>query len=232
VSSSSTVIYGHPLFNPLDLLSNFLDGADSAQRFAVFIISLAFALAQLGSNIAANSVSAGTNMTALFPRYLNIRRGGYICAAVGLAICPWNFVSSSNRFTAYLSGYSLFLSPIAACLISDYYFVKRGYLRVNDLYSGKNTGPYFFFWGFNWRAYTAYVAGILVNVVGFATRMKVYNLNFFAGFFVSSIVYWLCCKYSPIPATSDHWLEVGDDDNDSDIEADAAHGKDRESMES
>jgi len=45
-------------------------------------------------------------------------------------------------------------------------------------------------------------------------------------------VYWLCCKYYPIPATSDHWLEVGDEirnlsvvyDNDSgsvDIEADA-----------
>ena len=55
----------------------------------MFIIAFAFALAQLGTNIAANSVSAGTDMTALLPRYLNIRRGGYICAAVGLAMCPW-----------------------------------------------------------------------------------------------------------------------------------------------
>ena len=225
------MIYGHPLWNPLDLLSNFLDGADSAQRFGVFIISLAFAVAQLGSNIAANSVSAGANMAALFPRYLNIRRGGYICAAVGLAICPWNFLSSSDRFTTFLSAYSVFLSPIAACLISDYYLVRRGYLRVKDLYSGKISGPYFYFLGFNWRAYTAYGVGIVVNVIGFAAHMKVYNLNFFAGFIVSSSVYWLCCKYSPIPATSDHWLEVGDelvsvvDDNDSDVEADAADRK-------
>lgn len=89
VSSSSNVIYGKPIWNPLDLLSNFLDGANSGARFGVFIIASAFALAQLGTNIAANSVSAGTDLTALLPRYLNIRRGGYICAAVGFAMCPW-----------------------------------------------------------------------------------------------------------------------------------------------
>lgn len=90
VSSSSTVIYGgDPIWNPLELLTRFLENANGASRFGVFIISAAFTLAQLGTNIAANSVSAGTDMTALLPRYLNIRRGGYICAIVGLAMCPW-----------------------------------------------------------------------------------------------------------------------------------------------
>ena len=101
VSSSSAVIYGEPIWNPLNLLSYFLvnpntgDTANGPARFGVFIISFAFALAQLGTNIAANSVSAGTDMTALLPRYLNIRRGGYICAAVGLAMNPWyvSFIS-------------------------------------------------------------------------------------------------------------------------------------------
>ena len=77
VSSSSAVIFPpQPIWNPLDLLSKFLDKANSGERFGVFIIAFAFALAQLGTNIAANSVSAGTDMTALLPRYLNIRRGG------------------------------------------------------------------------------------------------------------------------------------------------------------
>ena len=90
VSSSSTVIYGgEPIWNPLELLTKFLIDANGPARFGVFIISAAFTLAQLGTNIAANSVSAGTDMTALLPRYLNIRRGGYICAIVGLAMCPW-----------------------------------------------------------------------------------------------------------------------------------------------
>ena len=99
VSSSSTVIYGETIWNPLDLLTYFLvnphtgETAHGPARFGVFIISFAFALAQLGTNIAANSVSAGTDMTALLPRYLNIRRGGYVCAIVGLAMCPWWAIS-------------------------------------------------------------------------------------------------------------------------------------------
>lgn len=102
------------------------------------------------------------------PRFINIRRGGFVCAAVGLAMCPWNLLSSSNNFTTYLSSYSVFLSSIAGVLICDYYVVRKGYLQVKDLYSARRTGPYFYLFGINLRAYGAYIAGILINVVGFA----------------------------------------------------------------
>ena len=39
-----------------------------------------------------------------------------------------------------------------------------------------------------------------------------YNVNFFGGFIVSASVYYLLCRVSPIPATSNHWLEVDDDE--------------------
>lgn len=224
VSSSSAVIYGgDPVWDPTDLLEKFIDDGGSAQRFGVFVIALAFALAQLGTNIAANSVSAGTDMTALLPRYLNIRRGGYICAAVGLAMCPYTLLTSSNQFTTYLSAYSVFLSSIAGVMISDYYFVRKGYLEIKELYDARPTGPYFFTFGVHWRAYVAYIAGILINVVGFAGAIGrdvpagatyIYNLNFFCGFIVSSAVYWGLCKISPIPGCSDHWMEVGDEIDD------------------
>ncbi|KLO11080.1 hypothetical protein SCHPADRAFT_877327 [Schizopora paradoxa] len=223
VSSSSTIIYGETIWSPLDLLSRFLDEGGSGTRVGVFFIAFAFALAQLGTNIAANSVSAGSDMTALLPRFINIRRGGYICAAVGLAMCPWNLLSSSNNFTTYLSAYSVFLSSIAGVMISDYYFVRKGYLEVKELYSARKSGPYFYFYGINWRAYAAYISGILINVVGFAGAIKattggsvpigaqdIYNVNFFAGFIIASGVYWLLCRLWPIPAVSDRWLEVGD----------------------
>ncbi|KAL2165051.1 hypothetical protein VTH06DRAFT_347 [Thermothelomyces fergusii] len=207
VSSSSAVIYGgEPIWDPLDLLEHFLDDGGSAQRFGVFVISAAFALAQLGTNIAANSVSAGTDMTALLPRYINIRRGGYICAAIGLAMCPYNLLTSSNMFTTYLSAYSVFLSSIAGVMIADYYLVRRGYLEVKELYDARRTGPYFYTLGIHWRAYAAYIAGILINVVGFAGAVGtpvpigatyLYNLNFFCGFGVSAAAYWLLCRLWP-----------------------------------
>ncbi|KAI9792721.1 MAG: hypothetical protein M1816_001820 [Peltula sp. TS41687] len=220
VSSASTVIYGQPIWNPLDILTNFLDEGGAGTRAGVFFISTAFALAQLGTNIAANSVSAGTDMTALLPRYLNIRRGGYVCAAIGLAICPWNLLSSSNSFITYLSAYSVFLSSIAGVIISDYYLVRRGYLQIRELYSARKHSPYYYTLGFHWRGYAAYVAGILINVVGFAGAIGrrvpigatyIYNLNFFCGFIVASSLYWLLCRLFPVPATSDVWMEVGEE---------------------
>lgn len=220
VSSSSSVIYGgEPIWDPLDLLERFIDDGGSGQRFGVFVIAAAFSLAQLGTNIAANSVSAGTDMTALLPRWINIRRGGYICAAVGLAMCPYTLLTSHNQFTTYLSAYSVFLSSIAGVMISDYYIVRRGYLEVKELYDARKTGPYYFTYGIHWRAYAAYIGGILINVVGFAgavgTEVPIgatylYNLNFFCGFIVSAGLYWILCRIWPIPGTSDKWMEVGD----------------------
>ena len=224
VSSSSAVIYGgEPVWDPLELLERFIDDGGSAQRFGVFIISLAFALAQLGTNIAANSVSAGTDMTALLPRFLNIRRGGYICAAVGLAMCPYTLLTDSNQFTTYLSSYSVFLSSIAGVMCCDYYFVRKGYLEIKELYDARKTGPYYYTYGVHWRAYVAYIAGILINVVGFAGAIGrkvpagatyIYNLNFFCGFGVAAAMYWVLCHFFPVPATSDRWMEVGDEIDD------------------
>ena len=159
VASSSSIIYPgrDPIWNPLDLLMAFLEDeqVNGGTRFGVFVIAAAFVLAQLGTNIAANSVSAGTDLTALPPRYLNIRRGSYICAAVGIVMCPWHLLSSSNNFTTYLSAYSVFLSSIAGVMISDYYFVRKGYLQTRDLYSAQKDGPYYYTWGLHWRGYAA-----------------------------------------------------------------------------
>lgn len=225
VSSSSVLIYPdveEPIWNPLQLLEMFIDDGNSAERFGTFMIGLAFALAQLGTNIAANSVSAGTDMTALLPRYISIRRGGYICAAVGLAMCPYTLLTSANQFTTYLSAYSVFLSSIAGVMCCDYYVVRKGYLKVRELYDARKTAPYYYFFGFNPRAYVAYIAGILLNVVGFAGAVGadvpsgatyIYNFNYLGGFFVSAAVYWVLCRFFPVPATSDRWMEVGDFDD-------------------
>ena len=159
VASSSTIIYrgSEPIWNPLDVLTRFLndDQVNGGTRFGVFVIAVAFVLAQLGTNIAANSVSAGTDLTALMPRYLNIRRGSYVCAVVGIVMCPWHLLSSSNNFTTYLSAYSVFLSSIAGVMICDYYFVRKGYLQTRDLHSARKDGPYYFTWGLHWRGYAA-----------------------------------------------------------------------------
>ncbi|KAJ5357088.1 hypothetical protein N7517_011697 [Penicillium concentricum] len=217
VSSSSSVIFGQAVWNPLTLLGMFLQDASSVERFGIFIIAAGFALAQLGTNIAANSVSAGTNLTALLPRFCTIRRGGYLCAAIGLAMCPWTLVESSSKFTLYLSAYSVFLSAIAGVMASDYYLVRKGFLDVQALYSAEGDGLYYGTFGVSWHGYAAYICGILINIVGFAGAVGVdvpmgakyiYNVNYFSGFIVSGAVYWVLAWMVPIPGASDTWNEI------------------------
>ncbi|QPG76945.1 hypothetical protein FOA43_004339 [Brettanomyces nanus] len=208
VSSASAVMYGTTYWNPLDVLSRFLDNYASGSRAGVFFISFGFAVAQLGTNISANSLSAGTDMTALMPKFVNIRRGGFVCAIIGFAICPWNLMTSSSMFTTYLSAYSVFLSAIAGTVFCDYFILKKGYIRLKELYVADNSSSYYYSHGINWRAYASYVCGILPNIVGFvgATKThkvpeaatKVYYFSFFTGYVSSSAVLLILTLIFPI----------------------------------
>ncbi|TID21160.1 hypothetical protein CANINC_003440 [Pichia inconspicua] len=207
VSSASTVLYGVTYWNPLDVLGQFLNGYSRGDRGGVFLISLGFAIAQVGTNISANSLSAGTDMTALLPKFINIRRGGFICAAIGFAICPWNLMTSSSRFTTYLSAYSVFLSAIAGTIFCDYYILKKGYLILPELYKANKSSPYYYNLGINWRAYVAYICGILPNIVGFVGQTEthkvpigatyVYYFSFFTGYAASTCVLLLLSLIYP-----------------------------------
>lgn len=232
VSSASNLLYGETYWDPLDVLEQFLGKekyGKSGSRAGVFFISLGFALAQVGTNISANSVSAGTDMTALLPKFMNIRRGGFICAIVGAAICPWTLLSSSSMFTTYLSAYAVFLSSIAGVVFCDYYILKKGYLKLKDLYIADNSSKYYYWHGINLRAYAAYICGILPNIVGFVGATKthvvpigasrVYELSYFTGYIPAALTLVLFNLIWPSKGTEgkifekrwlEEWQEVED----------------------
>lgn len=242
VSSASSKLYGTTYWSPLDVLGRFLDDYTAGNRAGVFLISFAFAIAQLGTNISANSLSFGTDVTSILPQFINIRRGSYLCALLALVVQPWNLLSSSSKFTTYLSAYSVFLSSIIGVICCDYYYVRRGLLKLTHLYS--TTAPdapqersYYMYnkIGLNWRALVAYLCGILPNIVGFvgATSgsdkvpkgaIEVYRFNFFLGFFTAGIIYALLCYFSPIEGTPNvkpfekAWVEEEKDVEDFEME--------------
>lgn len=211
VSSASKVMYGVAYWSPLDVMNEYVTSYTRGDRGGVFLIAFGFTVAQIGTNISANFISAGTDMTALLPQYINIRRGGFIAAAIAFAVCPWNFFTSSANFTTYLSAYAVFLSAITGVISSDYFWVRRGYINVWHLYSFKPEHNYSYnALGINWRAYVAYICGILPNIIGFAGAVGatvpigaqyVYDLSFFAGYIVSFFVYALLCTIWPVKGT-------------------------------
>lgn len=114
VTSAGATLYGAVLWDPLQLIDRW------DNRAAAFFASFTFVLATLGTNISANSLSAANDMTVLFPRYINIRRGQALCAILGgWALCPWEILASAQGFLSFMNGYTVFLGPFAGIMVAD-----------------------------------------------------------------------------------------------------------------
>ncbi|KAF8224718.1 hypothetical protein L208DRAFT_1409797, partial [Tricholoma matsutake] len=66
----------------------------------------------MGTNITGNSIPFANDLTGLFPKYINIRRGQFLCAILGFAICPWEIEAKATRLLSFLGGYAAFLGPL------------------------------------------------------------------------------------------------------------------------
>jgi NCS1 family nucleobase:cation symporter-1 len=62
VTSAGNILYGSYIWDPLRLIDKW------DNRAAAFFASFAFALATLGTNISANSISAANDFTAIAPK--------------------------------------------------------------------------------------------------------------------------------------------------------------------
>jgi nucleobase:cation symporter-1, NCS1 family len=95
-------------------------------------------------------------MAALFPKYVTIRRGFFICAVVSIAINPWYLLGSASVFVSFLASYQIFLSAITGVLLANYYLVCRGHIDIPDCFTSSKSGVYHYWHGWNLRAYAAY----------------------------------------------------------------------------
>ncbi|MBL9082115.1 MAG: NCS1 family nucleobase:cation symporter-1 [Planctomycetales bacterium] len=160
VTSATVIIYGHAIWDPVQLLTKF-------ENHAVLVVAmLSLCLATLATNIAANVVSPANDFAHLWPKRISFRIGGLITGLVGIAIQPWRLLENASVYIdKWLIGYSLLLGAIGGVLIADYYFVRRTRLDLAGLY--RKDGPYWYAGGFNIVALIATAAGIAPCMPGF-----------------------------------------------------------------
>ncbi|MCJ1416074.1 hypothetical protein MMC32_002409 [Xylographa parallela] len=198
-TSASYVLYGTYLWNPLDIVTKWLDNG-SGGRAAAFFAALSWYIAQVGTNITANSISAANDLTVMFPRFVNIKRGCIIAAIIGgWVIVPWKILSSAETFLAFMGGYAVFLAPIAGILASDYWLVKKQNIDVPALYNPY--GRYRYAGGVNWRAAVAFIIAVGPLLPGLAYSINpsgtiisqgvinLYSFDWLFGFVVSIVLY-------------------------------------------
>ena len=192
VTSATVVIYGEAIWNPIELASR-MGGV------GIIIALASLILATLTTNLAANLVAPAYGFSNLYPSRISFETGGYITAAIGIAIFPWRLVEDANAYVeTWLVGYSALLGPIAGVLIADYFFVRKTVLNVEELF--KSDGAYQASAGWNWAGLLAFAIGVAPSAPGFlhATGLlnaiptvfaQVYNYAWFVGFAVSACIY-------------------------------------------
>ncbi|KAJ2903963.1 ncs1 allantoate transporter [Zalerion maritima] len=199
-TSASKVITGEYLWNPLDIIALWLD-LGSGGRCAAFFAALAWFIATVGTNATANSISAANDLTVLFPRWINIKRGCLIAAVIGgWVLVPWKILSSATTFLSFMGGYSVFLAPISGIMAADYWLVKKQRFDLPALYDPH--GRYRYILGCNWRAAVAFLVPVVPLIPGLAfsingyPKVKIsdgaqhlYTFNWLFGFVTSIFLY-------------------------------------------
>ncbi|KAH9976618.1 cytosine-purine permease [Lactifluus volemus] len=204
VTSAGITLYGKVIWDPLELIDHW------DNRAAAFFASFAFALSTLGTNISANSLSAGNDMTALYPSYINIRRGQIICAFVGgWLLCPWEILASATGFLSFMGGYTVFLGPITGIMITDYWLVHRTRVDVPSMYQPH--GRYRYISGVNWRAAAAMIVSVSLTFPGLINNInpnvqvgvgaRLFDISYLLGLTLASAVYFTLSKLFPAHET-------------------------------
>jgi NCS1 family nucleobase:cation symporter-1 len=184
VTSASSVLFGHPIWNPILLIGAF------HQPVVAFVALIAILIATLNVNIGANVVSPSNDFSNLYPRLISFRTGGLITGFLGLAMCPWKLLATPDAYIfGWLVGYSGLLGPVAGIMIGDYFLIRRTELDVNSLYHRE--GAYYYSKGINPRAVAALGLGVGIALVGlvYAPLHFLYDYAWFVGFFTAGILY-------------------------------------------
>jgi NCS1 family nucleobase:cation symporter-1 len=203
VTSATTIIYGAPIWDPVDVLTRFTNPV------VLVIAMLALCIATLATNIAANVVSPANDFSHLAPHKISFRLGGLITGVLGVLLMPWKLVADPSGYIfTWLVGYSALLGPIGGIMIADYFVIRRKQLDVNALYQTR--GSYAFSGGFSIVAIVALVLAILPNLPGFLVTVKLvgaqtvpqffvrlYDYAWFVGFALAFCLYILLRRFAP-----------------------------------
>ncbi|MBY0241155.1 MAG: NCS1 family nucleobase:cation symporter-1 [Burkholderiaceae bacterium] len=205
VTSATVVLYGKALWDPVDLASR-MTGV------AVLVALVILLVDTVSVNLAANLVGPAYDFSALAPKHISYRMGGYITASIAILMLPWKLLESTQGYIfTWLIGYSALLGPIAGILIIDYYLVRKTELNVEQLY--RDDGIYSYGNGWNMAAIVAFVLGVAPNIPGFLNAAfpasfpgvadgfkTMYTYAWFVGIAISSLVYGVMMKGKAAPA--------------------------------
>jgi len=156
VTAGTVSVFGETITNPTDMV------ARVGNLGLTIIAAFAFFAATIGINMVANFIPPAYDLANLIPSKIDFRMGGLITSIVGFIIgALWvSFISQVGMFP-FVNTLGAILAPVYGIMIVDYYVVKKGRLDINQLFSSKKGGKYYYNDGWNQKAFVAWaIAGV------------------------------------------------------------------------
>jgi len=156
VTAGTVSVFGETLTNPTEMV------ARVGNLGLTIIAAFAFFAATIGINMVANFIPPAYDLANLIPSKINFRTGGLITSIVGFIIGAfWVSVISNIGMFPFVNTLGAILAPVYGIMIVDYYVIKNQRLDVNQLFSTKKGGKYYYNDGWNQKAFVAWaIAGV------------------------------------------------------------------------
>jgi len=156
VTAGTVSVFGETLTNPTEMV------ARVGHLGLTIIAAFAFFAATIGINMVANFIPPAYDLANLIPSKINFRTGGLITSVVGFVIGAfWVSVISNIGMFPFVNTLGAILAPVYGIMIVDYYVIKNQRLDVNQLFSTKKGGKYYYNDGWNQKAFVAWaIAGV------------------------------------------------------------------------
>ncbi|HCM90838.1 MULTISPECIES: putative allantoin permease [Vagococcus] len=187
-----SIYYGTEEWNVLNIVNKW----DSLPAMLLAITVLL--MTTISTNVTGNIVPAAYQLSALFPKQVNYKKGVWIASVLSFLIMPWKLMENSVSIFAFLNLIGSLLGPIAGVMLAQYLCVLREKIDLNQLYLDKTNpvenNPYK---GINKPAYLATIIALLVSISGQFIRPFAFmsDFSFLVGSGCAFILYLLLSKF-------------------------------------
>lgn len=209
--------YGVELWKPNDIGMFWLQNDYSPSRRAgAFFSGIALVYSQLAICGIGNAISGGMDLSTIFPRYINIRRGAMIILILVWPTQPWLFYNSSSVFISVMSSFSVFVTPMVAVYICEYFLVRRCIIKLSDCYINSSKSIYWYHQGINWKGIVISILGSAPGLPGLinAANPKIKISRGIENFYYGSFIFQFVTTFAMYAIVSFIWKpEVGTRDN-------------------
>lgn len=164
---------------------------------AIIVAMLVFLLTTVSTNATGNIIPAAYQLSALFPKKIDYKKGVLLASVISFLIMPWKLMENATSIFIFLNAIGAVLGPVAGTMIANYYFVQKQKIDLNQLYlDEKVDNSLNIYKGVNKSAYVSTLAALIICLSGhFIPALKVItDVSWITGFVSAFVLYLILRK--------------------------------------